>query len=432
MYRTNLTKPTTYYQLTSINVVDSIMGSGKSSWAIQFMNNAPVRKKFIYITPFTNEVERIISECTNREFFQPSNQNGTKLEDIKRLISEGMDIASTHSLFQRVDAELLELLEIEDYTLILDEVMNVISPLDEYTKSDLKLLHNEGIIQVDDMGFVHWNKPDYNSEEGYFTKIRNLANSGNLMMYEDEEGQPVVLYWTFPAESFKCFTEIYLLTYLFNGQIQRAYFDLFKIKYRYYSVKKEKGNYCLADYISHTEENRTHIKENINIYYASPTDKKDMNKIGSKRTDFSVSNLKTKSKQSAIKKVIRDNAYNFYRNKCKVPADEVMWTTFKDFKGNGGIAPVGLKDCFVEVTSRATNEYRDKSTCIYLANRFLNPVTKNFFAKQGVTIDEDIFALSELLQWVFRSRIREGKQINLYIPSKRMRCLLEQYLYNKL
>lgn len=106
--------------------------------------------KFIYITPFTDEVERIISDCISREFVQPSNEDGTKLEDIKRLISEGADIASTHSLFQRVDAELLDLLASENYTLILDEVMNVIAPLEEYTKSDLRLLYSEGIIKVDD------------------------------------------------------------------------------------------------------------------------------------------------------------------------------------------------------------------------------------------------------------------------------------------
>ena len=51
------------------------------------------------------------------------------------------------------------------------------------------------------------------------------------MMYKDENSNPIAVYWSFPVEAFKCFEEIYILTYMFNGQIQRAYFDLFGLKY---------------------------------------------------------------------------------------------------------------------------------------------------------------------------------------------------------
>lgn len=426
----NLTKPTNFFKAPIIKVVDSIMGSGKSSWAINLMNEAPARQKFIYITPFTDEVERIISNCTNREFVQPSDNESTKFEDIKRLIAEGVDIASTHSLFQRVDAELLELLEMENYTLVLDEVMDVISPLNEYTQEDLKLLYSEGILKVDEEGLVRWHKADYDGEEGYFAKLRNLANSGNLMMYEDAEGQPVVLYWTFPAETFRFFENIYLLTYLFDGQVQRAYFDLFNIQYEYHSVANIDGVFQLTEYGKYHAEQLKQIKKNIHIYKPKPTDRKDMNKVGDKRNDFSVGNLNTRSKQSAIKKLIKDSSYNFYRNKCKVTTEEVMWTTFK--KHEKAFMPTGLSDCFVPVNSRATNQYQHKSTCIYLSNRFMNPVTKNFFTNKDVQVNEDTFALSEMLQWLFRSRIRVGKPINVYIPSKRMRTLLEDYLEGRM
>jgi hypothetical protein len=437
-----MTRLTSTPAKTEIKVVDARMGSGKSSWAIQYMNEAPVRQKFIYITPLTGEMTRIIDGCPNRNFVQPSDKNGTKTEYIKRLIADGADIASSHSLFKRMDAEMLELIEIEDYTLILDEVMNVVEQV-KIPTADLKMLHSRGIIEVDDKGIVHWTDDDY--DDGYFVKIRNLANAGNLMMYEDEEGQPVAVYWMFPREAFKSFNEVYLLTYLFHGQIQRAYFDLFKLDYKYCSVANSIGRYQLSDYVPYHKEYRKDIKELINIYYPSPNDKKDMNKVGNKTHDFSVGNLEKRSKQSEVKKVIKDNAYNFYRHKCKVSPDEAMWTTFLGdgrMKLKDALTPKGLKDNsetidtknqrFVEVTCRATNEYKEKSTCIYLANRFMNPVTINFFASNGVTVDEDMFALSELLQWLFRSRIREGKAINLYIPSKRMRTLLERYLDNEL
>lgn len=39
-----------------LNVIDSIMGSGKTSWAIDKMNNDN-KNNYIYITPFLSEVK---------------------------------------------------------------------------------------------------------------------------------------------------------------------------------------------------------------------------------------------------------------------------------------------------------------------------------------------------------------------------------------
>lgn len=37
------------------------------------------------------------------------------------------------------------------------------------------------------------------------------------------------------------------------------------------------------------------------------------------------------------------------------------------------------------------------------------------------------YALSEMIQWIFRSRIRNNESINIYIPSSRMRNLLQNF-----
>ena len=181
----------------------------------------------------------------------------------------------------------------ENYTLILDEVMDVIEQVD-VSKDDLKMLTENEVIGVNQNGVVHWKQLDY--RKGYFEKLRNLAYSGNLMMYEDKANEPSAVYWIFPVEIFKCFEEVFILTYMFDGQIQRAYFDLFGQEYVYKSVVKEGSHYKLAPYVSFKNEDRSHLKELINIYYLSPKDKKDMNKMGNKHNYFSVSDLKRKLK----------------------------------------------------------------------------------------------------------------------------------------
>lgn len=41
---------------------------------------------------------------------------------------------------------------------------------------------------------------------------------------------------------------------------------------------------------------------------------------------------------------------------------------------------------------------------------------------------EEQFALSEMIQFIWRSAIRDNKPIKLYIPSVRMRNLLEKWI----
>ena len=43
-------------------------------------------------------------------------------------------------------------------------------------------------------------------------------------------------------------------------------------------------------------------------------------------------------------------------------------------------------------------------------------------------IDENKYALSEMIQWIWRSAIRNGEDIYIYIPSRRMRDLLLEWL----
>lgn len=415
-----------------VTVIDSIMGTGKTSWAIQYMNDAPLYQKFIYITPFLDEVERVISSVTNRKFVQPESKKGRKKkDDLKDLILKGSDIVSTHALFQKVDDELIQLLKAQGYILILDEVMNVIEQV-RITQDDLGYLlqpnfkTGQPTLLVKEDGFCEWTDEDY--KEGNYLSIKRLAESNNLMIYKNQ-----AVYWTMPVSAFTAFDEVYILTYLFDGQLQRYYYDLFNVEYSYKSVAKIGDSYQLVNYISLDKEDRTHLLDLINIYSPNKQDRTDLNKIGEKRGAFSVSHLNkvTKDTDSAlIRKMIKDNAYNFYRNKCKVSSQDVMWTTFKN--AENALTPKNLKKQFVEVTSRATNQYQNKSTCIYLANRFLNPVTAQFFSSKGVSVNEELFALSELLQWTFRSRIRKNEPIDIYIPSSRMRGLLEDYLNNNL
>ncbi|MBN8234719.1 DEAD/DEAH box helicase family protein [Halobacillus kuroshimensis] len=406
-----------------VKVIDSKMGTGKTSWAIQYMNEADTSEKFIFITPFLNEVDRIKTSVTGREFIQPESFKGkNKKQHLKKLIAEGKDIVSTHALFKKADEALVELIEMEGYTLILDEVMNVIEQ-EHISKDDLTMLREYYMDIDEETGFCTWRDSNY---EGRFLNIKRLAESGNLMVHNN-----TALYWTFPVEAFRAFHQVICLTYMFDGQLQKYYYDMFNVEYFYKAIRREGDRFKLVNYVNHEQEDRDQLRELINIHYSK------LNDVGKNQFAFSSTRLEkwsTNKEYEQTKKKIKNNAYNFYRNKCQAPTEGVMWTTIKGDKDKikNALAPAKAKKQFVEVTARATNDYRHKFCCIYLANRFMNPMLKSFVEDKGAEVDQDKFALSEMLQWLFRSRIRENQPIDVYIPSSRMRKLLEMYLNNEM
>ena len=112
--------------VVKINIVDAICGSGKTSAAINFINKSDDDTKFLYITPYLTEVERIINSCPDKKFKQPK-EYGTKLNGIKSLFNKGCNIVSTHALFTSFDEEVMDLIKAYGYTLIMDEVSELVT-----------------------------------------------------------------------------------------------------------------------------------------------------------------------------------------------------------------------------------------------------------------------------------------------------------------
>ena len=58
----------------------------------------------------------------------------------------------------------------------------------------------------------------------------------------------------------------------------------------------------------------------------------------------------------------------------------------------------------------------------------MNVNEKKFYAMHGITVDEDKYALSIMIQWIWRSAIRDGEKIYIYLPSSRMRRILTDWM----
>lgn len=394
------------------------MGKGKTSWAIQYMNTrfGEGSKRCIYVTPFLDEIKRVKKNVTAKRLTEPDERKGkgSKFRHFKKLLENGENIITTHAIFGMIDEDVMILLKDYEYTLILDEVFNVIDKVD-IGKDDIKIL-KENYIKIDENGKVIWiHDGEY---DGRYEDIKNLALNETLYTYGDGN----FYYWCFPAKIFELFNKSYILTYQFEYQIQRYYYDLFDVEYEYKSVEKIGDKYELVNYKKDYSDIE-HLKELINVYEG----KMNYNyfaKPNKYNTELS-GNWFKKASDTQINQ-LKKNLSNYFRKIHKAKAKDILWSCYKSNKTK--LKGEGYSKGWLEFNARATNNYKDRHVLAYVCNIYMNTCEYNFFSAYGINIDQEGLALSTLLQWLFRSSIRENKPVDIYIPSKRMRELLKQYL----
>lgn len=396
--------------MNTITVVDARMGRGKSSAAIRYMNRYKGTKKFLYITPYLNEVDRICEQC---DFDQSDSDYMSKSTELKIHMRNGKNVAATHSLFYLMDEEALELVRANHYSLIIDESIQVIERLN-VTEKDFDLIVNQ-LTEEDEDGVLHWKDKEYT---GRFYDYKEMADVGSLYQLDS------ALLNIMSPSMLRAFEEVFMLTYLFDGQYQKAYLDFFGFEYRIIGVEQDADGY----YFSDAPDNPPPLdyRKLINII-----ENPKLNRPGDGKYALSKNWFARRGYDNAEVKALRNNLKKFFQGIPDGDATTRLWTSFKDDQMKLTDARTGrFRKNFLQVSARATNEYRDRTDIAYMVNRFVDPNLMKFFATKDITINADHFALSEMLQWIWRSAIRDDKPINLYIPSSRMRELLINWIDN--
>lgn len=268
------------------------------------------------------------------------------------------------------------------------------------------------------------------------------------------------VFWMFDAEVFKAFGRVFILTYLSDGCVLTSYLNINHIKYGYYHVEQtDTGHQFKEGFRPTTSEQKQRIKSLLNIYEGplntNYLTKKELNSTAKADSALSKSWFDSKKSKIAKKSIeqLKNNAVNYISHIRGAYKNECLWSTFKQYankfdcprlkyrcakrdsrKGNGCLGCQSRDSCrvnFLACNCRATNKFKDKTVLIYLLNIYPSPVISDYLAAKGYPLDADTYALAQLLQWIWRSAIREDKPVYLYLPSSRLRKLLYQYLNDK-
>ncbi len=407
-----------------ITVIDALMGTGKSTWIIDYLNNR-IGETFnnpdltlqpvLVVVPSLGEVDRFTKACPALDFRNPQPIHGRKLWGLKTLLQEGANIVTTHALFSMITPDINRLFKQQGYRLIVDEVLSAVETYNGLSLKDRDSLFRCNYVYVEpDTRRIRWNEVVHGDYKGRFDDVRKLCQIGSLVFYRDS-----VLIWEFPAEFLESFEQVFILTYMFEGSAMSAYLKAEGFEYKTQSLNAD-GELIDIEQVDESAQ-KAKLRELITIYEGR------MNNIGTTRgKEKPLSSSWFKRATPTTLKKLKSSTENFFKKVAGTPAADNLWTTYKPLRSQlkgARYARQWIPNC-----TKATNDYIDRKSLAYLCNLFMYTPVKNYFADRGIDVDNDLYALSEMLQWIWRSQIRRGDPITLFIPSKRMRGLLQQWL----
>lgn len=435
-------------RLQDINIINSPTGSGKTTAIIEYIK-ANKQLKFMFITPYLAEVDRLVKETG---FFEPqATDDKSKSQAILPLLHEGKNIVCTHQLFMRFDDYHRELIAKQGYELIVDEVpenlLEVISDprrvnkkdsdiLDKITNRDLRLLLQDDLIEIDDKGLIVWKNNEQFEDDysGIFDKFKNTIRLKEIYQVNK------ALISCAKADNFYCFNNITFLTYRYKNSMLDFYlrfygFDNYNI---YKHIELVDGVYKIVDGLK--LEYPKGLKR-IKLYEGRYNDfTKDDKTVNLSKAFFESAMKKTKNEEYL--KELKACSSNYVRNVLKGDYRRLLWTTIDKYKEkfksrylkveynkNGNII-----ESFKSCNYKASNEFIDRTAIAYICEINLNPNIIHFLEQYDIRITQDVkddFTLSIFLQFLWRSNIRDPKSqeiIDVYVPSPRLRRLFAEWL----
>lgn len=420
-----------------VEILDSIMGSNKTNGMLKWMDENP-DERYLYISPLLSEVDsssRLQTDLNHITFEYPDVDAElgivSKSDDLLDKLRNNCNVGATHSLYLSMTEEHLYEIESRGYVVVIDEELGVIDSFDRYSVDDLTYLLEKGDIIIDaEDGMISWvgNNVGVKNKYKYFS---TLCNSKSVYATKRNDTMMVT---QLPIKLFTCAKRVIIMTYMFDGNILDSFLKLKKVPTKPFTE------------VETTRVNKSDIKKLITL--VPPTD--EVSKIG-----MSAHKYQKNSKEDCI--VIA----NYIRSVCRhyeALSLDVMYTfpkalvetnrkngkkirpkSFIEYKlpsldNNGnqilnkGKPMFDKYPCWLYASCRATNKYSFKWCLIHAYDRYPNAIVETYLQDYGVTPKRNVFATSEICQWVWRSRIRKGEPIVLAIANKRMYTLFKDWL----
>jgi len=421
-----------------IELIDYMMGTGKSSYILDKVvdwSNEGLYEQFIYISPLLSEVGgkrkekgkgflrgRVQEKADCMDFRYPLNISSSKLDSFRDLLLKGSNISATHNVFTNLTPLDVDLIKERKNVLIIDEEVQALDTYTDLGVKHLQVLINGGQVYKDETNRLCWNhrlfpqtedflnnpsEDTYSKNDLQLSKFINLCDGGYLHSVNDK-----IMIWEYPISVLEAFDKVIVMTYMFEASPMYSWcrmnnVDIVRLDIPELKSREDEIKASLKDLVTVVETSKMKTIENFGYSYSW------WKGTGSNKTyTAKVKNVLEDCVQNQLKGL----SYKDYIFTCPE-------NSFPKIKGKRYSRSDWLySDC------KATNDYADKKVMFYLYSKFPNVFISPFCKEKGVSIDEDMYALSSMLQWLWRGCIRKGEPMKVVILSKRMRDLFKEWL----
>ncbi len=418
-----------------VEILDSIMGSNKTNRVLDWIDSNP-NERYLYISPLLSEVDNTSRLATNLKHvsfeFPSTDEYDTKTDDLLSKLEVGANISCTHSLYLSMTEKHLDLIEKFEYIVIIDEEVGVIDAFKKYSTDDLAYLNSNGDIEIsDEDGMISW----VGAELGKKAKYKQFYNLCKAKAVYATKRSDTMLVTQMPVELFTRAKRVIIMTYMFNGNVLDNFLKLKKVEVVPFTevqptqIDKQE----IRELIDLKPLDRKLLKLSMSVYGYDKMDKKGFDLISNyiRSTGLSVG-AKAIDTMYTLPKAV--SPVEVKSGKRVAPRGYLTYKT--EVLDEDGVVVLDGKGkpktednyCWLHSGCRATNKYAYKWYLVHCYDRHPNLSVETYLKEYGCPVDKNVFALSEMLQWVWRSRIRKGEGIILAIPNTRMHNLFLDWL----
>lgn len=434
-------------------VVDSPMGTGKTTAIIHEVNNNK-DKKYIVVVPYLKEVDRIEN---NTSCVQPTDEIApSKIAKLSALIEQRNNIVCTHSLLTLFDDNILRALDNKGYCIVIDELPSLICQHDMILREqDIPILREHGCISVDENNH---NKISWTSKLGEkdiaLGRLKTDLETRDLYFYND-----LNLISFFRLKTWSVFNEVVFCTYRFKDSYLDYYCQFFDIQVELFHVETLDNSISLIGSTGEYDTIDCQFSQGYKLEYPIVTKRialdiseryNSINKSDTLSVSYFKNNVKFKKGVKGSKDTyeladnianIAQKAKNFIRKheNADKKTNNVIWTTFgsvnnenpqRNYKKALFKKELRLAD-FIPCNTLGTNDYQDCTIVCYLCGIYLNPNVERFLNRAGIQVSKTENTLSTLLQFIWRSNIRNidsDKIIHVLVAAPIIRKSLARWL----
>lgn len=430
-----------------VRVCDFPMGGGKSQSMIRELNMRKAEDdefRVVVLLSLKSEDERVRRDCPALNFAIPQRNKHdwrSVTEQTVELMKQGRNVATTHAAFKYYKDDIRSIIREYGYSLYVDESIAAIDT-DRHNVGDIQFLIDKGCIGQDEDGrFFVLDDAAVDSYKGNCLRqiFRTLKSRSIAMMDTclNASGDHSTVLWKISPEILLEFNDVTIITFNFYGQQLYCYLRSEAIPFRYIGVGKD-GDSNEDFYFTDNPDEYYYppgIERIGDLLHIYDTDKLNrLNYFGRDRNALSMNWFKNEENV----KLVSNQADSFFKNIAPrltpdAGAKRRMWSTFKEdvkklTRGKSYLTEKG----FLSYSTRATNNYADRTILVYAVNLFPNVTEKRYWEQKGFSLDDDTFALNHMIQWIWRSAIRNGEEVWILVPSNRMRDLLKNWVADPL